>query len=68
MHYLMLEMLQEAIYLDFPDLGKVKNLTPKMQDFKRVLDLTWSKGSDFFNWLSNIKIFVPSNGSETCKM
>ena len=35
-----------------------------MLDFKRVLDLTWSKGSDLFNWLSNLKNFVLSNGSE----
>ena len=55
------------MYLDFPDLGQVTKFNPKMQDFKRVLDLTWSKGSDFFNffnWLSNIKNFVLSNGSE----
>ena len=35
-----------------------------MQDFERVLDLTWSKGRDLFNWLSNLKNFVLSNGSE----
>ena len=37
-HYLMLEMLQKAKYLDFPDLGQVTKLNPKMQNFKRVLD------------------------------
>ena len=63
-HYLMLKMLQKAMYLDFPDLGQVTKFDPKMQHFKRVLDLTWSKGSDFFNWLSNIKNFVLSNGLE----
>ena len=46
--YFMLKMLQKAMYLDFPDLGQVTKFNPKMQDFKRVLDLTWSKGSDFF--------------------
>ena len=66
-HYLMLKMLQKAMYLDFPDLGQVTKFNPKMQDFKRVLDLTWSNGSDFFNWLSNIKNFVLSNGSENVR-
>ena len=27
-------------YLNFPDLGHVTKFNPKMQDFKRVLDLT----------------------------
>ena len=35
-HYLMLKMLQRAMYLDFPDLGQVTKFNPKMQDFKRV--------------------------------
>ena len=39
-HYLMLKMLQKAMYLDFPDLGQVTKFNPKIQDFKRVLDLT----------------------------
>ena len=39
-HYLMLKMLQKAMYLDFPDLGQVTKLNPKMQNFKCVLDLT----------------------------
>ena len=39
-HYLMLKMLQKAMHLDFPDLEKVTKFNPKMQDFKRVLDLT----------------------------
>ena len=39
LHYLMLKMLQKAKYLDFPDLGPVTKFNPKMQDFKRVLDL-----------------------------
>ena len=34
------KMLQKAMYLDFPDLGQVTKFNPKMQDFKRVLDLT----------------------------
>ena len=66
-HYLMLKMLQRAMCLDFPDLGQVTKLNPKMQDFKCVLDLTSSKGSDFFNWLSNIKNFVLSNGYENVR-
>ena len=39
-HYLMLKMLQKAMYLDFSDLGQVTKFNPKMIDFKRVLDLT----------------------------
>ena len=39
-HYFMLKMLQKAMYHDFPDLGQVTKFNPKMQDFKRVLDLT----------------------------
>ena len=46
---LMLKMLQKAMYLDFSDLVQVTKFNPKMQDFKRVLDLIWSKGSDFLN-------------------
>ena len=38
-HYLMLKMSQKAKYLDFPDLGQLTKFNPKMQDFKRVLDL-----------------------------
>ena len=60
-HYFMLKMLQKASILISLTWAK---LNPKMQDFKRVLDFTWSKGSDLFNWLSNIKNFVVSNGSE----
>ena len=39
-HYLMLEMLQRAMCLDFPDLGQVIKLNPNVQDFKRALDLS----------------------------
>ena len=39
-NYLMLKMLQKAMYLDFPNLGQVTKFNPKLQDFKRVLDLT----------------------------
>ena len=52
-HYFMLKMLKKAMYYDF-----LTKFNPKMQDFKRVLDLTWNKESDFFSWLSNIKNFV----------
>ena len=55
------------MYHNFPDLGQVTKFNPKMQDFKRVLDVTRSKGSNFFNWLSNIKRFVFSNGSENVR-
>ena len=55
------------MYHDFPDLGQVTKFNPKMQDFKRVFDLTWNKGSDFFSWLSNIKNFVLLNGSENLR-
>ena len=60
-------MLQKAMYLDFPDLGQVTKFNRKMQDFKRVLELTRSKGSDFFKWLLNIKNFVLSDGSENVR-
>ena len=66
-YYLILKMLQKAMYLDFPDLGQVTKFNPKMQDFKRVLELTRSKGSDFFKWLLNIKKFVLSDGSENVR-
>ena len=41
-HYFMLKRLQKAMYryLDFSDLGQVTKFNPKMQDFKRILDLT----------------------------
>ena len=39
-HYLILKMLQKAMYLDFPDLGQATKFNPKMQDFNCVLDLT----------------------------
>ena len=35
-----------------------------MQDFKRVLNLIWSKGRDLLKMLSNLKNFVLSNDSE----
>ena len=51
----------------FPRPGQVTNFSPKMQNYKRVLDLAWSKGRDSFNWLSNFKNFVVSNGSENVR-
>ena len=39
-HYLILKMLQKAMYFDFLDFGQVTKLNPEMKDFKRVLDLT----------------------------
>ena len=50
-----------------PWLGQATKFNPKMQDFKRVLDLTWSKGKDLFNGLSNLKKFVLSNASENIR-
>ena len=47
-YYFILKILQKAMYLDFPDLGQVTKFNPKMQDFKRVMELTLSKRSDFF--------------------
>ena len=47
--------------------GQVTKFNPKMQDFKRVLDLTWSKGRDLFNWLWNLKNFILSNRSENMR-
>ena len=52
------------MYLASPNLGQITKFNPKLQNFKRVLDLTWSKERDFFNWLLNLKIFVFSNVSE----
>ena len=47
-NYLMLKMLQKAMYLASSNLSHVTKFNSKMQDFKRVLNLTWSKGKDFF--------------------
>ena len=44
------------------------NFNPKMQHFKRVLDLNCKKRRieqfNFFNWLSNVKNLAFSNGFE----
>ena len=63
---LMLKTLQKACPW-FPWPGQVTKFNPQIKDFKRVLDLTWSKGRDLFNWLSNLKNFVLSNGSENVR-
>ena len=47
-YYLILKMLQKAMYLDFLDSGQVTRFNRKMQDFKHALELTRSKGSGFF--------------------
>ena len=52
------------MYLAYSGLGQVTKFNPKMQNSKRALDLTWSKGRNLFNWLSNLKNFLLSNGSE----
>ena len=62
--YLMLNILQKAMHRASPDLGQVTKFNPKMQNFKRVSDLTSSKVRDFLNWLSNLENFVFSNESE----
>ena len=65
---LVLKMLQKAKYRDSPDQAKSQNFTPKckiLNVFWTVL--TWSKGRDLFNWLSNLKNFVLSNGSKNVR-
>ena len=53
-----------------PYLGQITHkIYPKMQDFKRVLNLNCKQKRrteqfNFFNWLSNVKNLVLSNGSE----
>ena len=65
---LMLKMLLKAMYFASPDLGQITKFNPNMQDFKRVLDLTRSKGSNFFNWLSILKNLRFEMALKTCKM
>ena len=36
-HYLMLKVLQKAMYLDYPDLGQVTKFNPKMQAFSKIV-------------------------------
>ena len=38
----------------FPWPSQVTKFNPKMQDFKCVLDFTWSKRRNLSNWLSNL--------------
>ena len=64
-HYLILKMLQKAMYFDFLDFAKSQNLTTKCKILK--VFWTWPEERDFFNWLSNIKNFVLSNGSENVR-
>ena len=53
----------------FPWPGQVTKFNPKMQDFKRVLDLTWSKARDLFNMGSQIsKILFFQTVLKTCEM
>ena len=52
----------------FPWPGQVTKFNPKMKDFKRVLDLTWSKGRNLFNWFSNLKILFFQMALKKCKM
>ena len=56
-----------VVPLASPDPSQVTKFNPKMQDFKLALDLTWSKETDFFNWLSNLKNIVLPNGSENVR-
>ena len=39
-HYLVPKMWHKAMYLDFPALGQVTKFKSKMQNFKRILELT----------------------------
>ena len=57
------------MYLTSPTWAKLlTKFNPKMQDFKRVLDLNLSKRRieqfSFFNWLSNVRNLVLSNVSD----
>ena len=61
-------MLKKARYLDFPDLDQVTKFNPKMQDFKRVLDLTWSKERDFSIGFQTSKILFFEMALKTCEM
>ena len=45
--YLMLKMMQKAMYLDFSDLDQVTKFNPKMHDFKGVWTLPKVKGVIF---------------------
>ena len=67
-HYLMLKMLQKAMFLDFPDLGQVTKFNPKMQEFKRVLDLTWVKGVIFSIGFQTSKILLFQIALKACEM
>ena len=64
-------MQQETMHLTSPYLDQItynQNLTPKCQ----MLNVFWTKVAskrgikqlNFFNWLSNVKNLVLSNGSE----
>ena len=46
---------------------QVTKFNLKMQDFKRILNLTLSKKRDLFNWLLNLKNFVLSSGSKNVR-
>ena len=56
------------MHFTYPYLDQITKFNPKMQDFKRVLDLNSNKRKiqllNFFNWLSNVKNLVLWNGSE----
>ena len=63
------EILQEAMYFTSPYLGQITKFNPKMQVFKRVLDLNCKQNKDWTNqffqyWLSNVHNLVLSNGFE----
>ena len=66
-YYLMRKVLKKAMNLTSPDQSQVtKKFNTKMQNFKIVLDLTWSK--DFFDRLSNLKILFFKMALKTFKM
>ena len=72
-YYLLLKFLLEAMNLAPPNWAKsLAKFNPKMQHFKRVLSLTCKyKGStkqlELFNWRSNLKNVVLSNGSKNVR-
>ena len=60
------------MYFGFPTWAKsLAKFYPQIQDFKRVLDLSLSKGKthlfDCFNWLSILKNSVILNGSKNVR-
>ena len=61
--------MQEALFLTSLYVGQITyEIQSPMQDLERVLELNLIEQLNFFNWLSNVKNLVVSNGSEHGKM